>query len=84
MTYLAQVIRPAPCCGSTRGMGRVLEVIGTETPNVRCVDCLMVVPFGRKFVITSEGEYMLASRVTRLPPPEEELVNLAVGEEVEA
>lgn len=84
MTYLAQVIRPAPCCGNTREMGRVLEVLRVETLNALCSGCFSMVPRHSAFVVTTEGEYMLASRVKRLPPPEEEPINLAVSEEVEA
>lgn len=86
MTYLAQVIRPAPCCGNTREMGRVLEVLRVETLNALalCSGCFSMVPRHSALVVTSEGEYMLASRVKRLPPPEEEPINLAVGEEIEA
>jgi hypothetical protein len=84
MTYRVLVIRPAPCCGSTKGMGRVLEVVRTETTSMRCVGCLSVTPTDSAFVVDSEGKYMLASRVKRLPPPEEEPINLAVSEEIEA
>jgi hypothetical protein len=86
MTYLAQVIRPAPCCGSTKCIGRVLEVIRTETPSMLllCTICFSPIPDGSSCVVTPKGEYMLTSRVKRLPPPEEEPINLAVSEEVEA
>lgn len=84
MTYLAQVIRPAPCCGFTKGMGRVLEVVRIETPNMLCAGCFSMVPRNSAFVVSPDGEYMLASRVKRLPPPKEEPINLAISEEIEA
>lgn len=68
------------------GIGRVLEVVRTETPRMLlvCANCFSFAPRKSAFVVTSEGHYWLASRVKRLPPPEEERVNLAVSEEVEA
>lgn len=69
---LVQMVRPAPCCGNTVGLGNFYRVYGiTSTINCTCLAC------GKRYwdVLVVVEDYSLGghlrSRLKRIPPPEE-------------
>ena len=83
----ALVIKPTYCCQNDFGMGKVIEVTPKNpgTTILRCGHCCALRTMGNSGLFKILGGHALAierSRVSILP--EQEQINLAVGEEVEA